>query len=131
MSLEFVKHHGFQELWRNVTQRLSVEGVDIVDRLRTALGQLTERGIAITTLAEEMRQNPDHLQDLYELSNLIHVDVPRAGYSTPVSFEEFSDVYSHDAQLPDGYFLATRGEKYIGLSYLRATDGDPLCLEVV
>ena len=89
-----------------------------------------ERGITIVTLSEEVRRNPDYLRCLHQLHNLIQMDVPRAGYFTPVGYDEFADEFRRGTHLPDGYFIAKSGQRYVGLSYLQAMDGDPDTLEV-
>ena len=125
--LEFARSRGFHELWRNVTQRLTVEEVAL-SGLEEVTDRIAERGITVTTLSEEAERNPDYLRDLHHLLNLINADVPRAGYFTPVSFDEFAS--SRDARPSDGYFLAKQGEEYVGLSYLETTVGNPLSLEI-
>ncbi len=127
--MEFVRRRGFRELWRNINQRLSVGHVDL-DRKHQLTAQASEQGIAIVTLSEEARRNPDYLRCLHQLHNLIQMDVPRAGYFTPVSYEEFALEFRRGTHLPDGYFIAKEGERYIGLSYLQAMNGDPDTVEV-
>ena len=127
--LRFLRRRGFQELWRNITQRLCVKEVDL-SRIGEIQTRLRERGISIVTLSKESKENPDYLQALSELHNLIEADVPRAGYFTPVTYDEFASGFSRGTHLTDGYFLAKHGDKYVGLSYLQTTDGDPRILEV-
>ena len=126
--LEFVRRRGFRELWRNITQQLSVREADVTG-IEEATTQARERGITIVTLSEEAQQNPDHLRALSELHNHVMADVPRAGYFTPVSYDEFAEEFSQGTHLPDGYFLAKRRDKLVGLSYLQRTDGAPGTLE--
>ena len=127
--LEFVRHRGFQELWRNVTQRLSVKEADL-SRIEEATAQARGRGITIVTLSEEAQGSTDYLRALSELHNHILADVPRAGYFTPVPYDEFAQEFSQGTHLPEGYFLAKHGDRCVGLSYLQRTDGDPTILEV-
>lgn len=127
--LRFVQRRGFQELWRNITQRLSIAEADL-SGIQEITVQAREQGTAIVTLLEESQENPEYLRDLCELHNLIEADVPRAGYFTPLTFDEFVDDFSRGTHLLDGYFLAKHGDKYVGLSYLQTTDGDPRILEI-
>ena len=127
--LDFVRRRGFRELWRNVSQRLCLGEVDL-GRKEGLTAMAGDHGITIVTLSEETRRNPDYLRCLHELCNLIEIDVPRAGYFTPVSFGEFVEEFRRGTHLPDGYFIAKRGERYVGLSYLGPMDGDPETLEV-
>ena len=127
--LDFVRRRGFRELWRNINQRLSLKEVDL-GRKEELTARPREQGIIIVTLSEEARRNRDYLRCLHELCNLIEMDVPRAGYFTPVSYDEFADEFQRGTHLPDGYFIAKQGERYVGLSYLQAMDGDPDTLEV-
>ena len=89
-----------------------------------------EQGIIIVTLSEEARRNRDYLRCLHKLHNLIQMDVPRAGYFTPVAYGEFADEFRRGTHLPDGYFIAKQEERCIGQSYLQTMDGDPDTLEV-
>ena len=127
--LRFVRRRGFHELWRNITQRLCVREVDL-SGIEDMTDQARERGTTIVTLSKEIQENADYLRDLSELQNLIEADVPRAGYFTPATYDEFVDGFLRGTHLPDGYFLAKHGEKYVGLSYLQTTEGDPRILEI-
>ena len=127
--LEFIQRRGFRELWRNVTQRLAIEEVDFAS-ISDAACQASERDVSIVTLNDEARANSNYLRDLHKLHNLIHADVPRAGYFTPCSYDEFTDEFLRGTHIPDGYFLAKHGAQYVGLSYLQKVDADPLTLEV-
>ncbi len=127
--LEFIRHRGFRELWWNVTQRLTVEEADLAS-IADAEHQMRQLGISIVTLDEEAATNSDYLRELHRLHNQINEDVPRAGYFTPPSFDEFATDFARGTHLPDAYFLAKIGDEYIGLSYLQKTDGNLCTLEV-
>ena len=117
---EFARRRGFRELWRNVTQRLAVDEADL-SGLKEATRRIGKRGISITTLLEEAERNPDYLDGLHRLFNLVNADVPRAGYFTPVSLDDFAS--SPDARQSDAYFVAKSGGEYVGLSYLEEAAG--------
>ena len=128
-DLRFLESRGFREIWRNVCQRLNVEETDL-SRIDDAMEHARGQGIAIVTLAEESARNPDYLRDLCDLHNLVEADVPRAGYFTPAPYQEFADDFAREGVLPDAYFLAKDGDRWVGVSYLTKMDGDPHTLEV-
>ena len=127
--MAFVRRRGFRELWRNISQRLCVGEVDL-GRKEGLTAMAGDRGTTIVALSEEVRRNPDYLRCLHELCNLIEMDVPRAGYFTPVGYDEFADEFRRGTHLPEGYFIAKQGQRYVGLSYLQTMGGDPDTLEV-
>ena len=123
------QRRGFRELWRNVNQRLSMEEADL-SRQEELTARAKERGITIVRLSDEVQRSPAYLRSLHELHNAIQTDVPRAGYFTPMPYQEFAEEFSRGTHLPDGYFIAKRGERYVGQSYLQTSSGDPYTLEV-
>jgi mycothiol synthase len=117
-SVRFQEGHGFVEKRRTWGSRLDVTHCDLShfqDRSRA----LAERGIRISTLAEEGAGRPEVVRRLYDLGLGTWGDVPRMGGYTPSTFEEFleSDVRS-PRFLPDANFLAVRGERFVGWSSL-------------
>lgn len=95
--------------------RLPVTEVDISPFL-SVLEQVSTQGIIITTLKEERERDPKCLRKLYELSITIHADIPMPEQFTPVPFEEFKRWFQYPTLLPDAYFIAKYGDRYIGLS---------------
>lgn len=126
-SLAFAHRHGFREL-----RRLWISTLDLT-RLPTQRdsghGETLEReGIRFTRLSEE---GPDRLevrQRLFDLHDETSRDVPRVGEFSPISFEQFVREFDSPGFLPEAYFLACDGERYVAMSSLakNPTESDSL-----
>ncbi len=126
-AIAFVKKRGFVEERRVWELRLSVAEVDISPFL-SVLERVSTQGIIITTLKEERERDPDCLRKLYELSIAIHADIPMPEQFTPVPFEEFKRWFQYPTLLPDAYFIAKHGDRYIGLSNMWRSEANPKLL---
>lgn len=124
-SLQFLQENGFVEARRSWESRLAVKTFDF-SKFTHYLEKFSAHGLTISTLAEERQRDPACLKKLYELYVLVMEDVPHPDQYTPVDFEHFLR-YSveHPDAIAEGYFIAKDGEKYIGLSNLRRSLGEP------
>jgi GNAT superfamily N-acetyltransferase len=86
------------------------------------------QGIAIVTLAEEQQSNPNCLQRLYELQRAISEENPIFGHFASATFEEFAKWMERPTLLHDAFFIAKKGDEYIGISNLALTKEKPNCL---
>lgn len=93
------------------------------------VGAVLAQGIVLTTLRRERQEAPDCLARLHALSNRLNADVPGSENATPQTLEDFIRELDEPQALPDAYFIAKDGADYIGLSYLRAREADPNCVE--
>ena len=115
--LAFLMARGFEEVDRVLDLRLEVAEADVSPFLSIAEG-VRDRGITITSLAEERRRDPRCVEKLYELTSALHQDDPSRGPFAPPSY------YAREAQLwlnmpyilPDAYFIAKHGNQYVGVS---------------
>lgn len=129
-STAFLHRFGFAEHGRGFESRLQVDACD----LRAFAGyaeRVAHLGIALTTLAEELRRSPDCLRAIYEMHCVLDIGVPRDDpeIPTPPLFDEFLAHSVHSPRaLPDAYFLAKLGDVYVGESVLKASDADPRLL---
>jgi GNAT superfamily N-acetyltransferase len=124
-SIAFLQKNGFTETMRTWESRLPVATFDL-KKFAHYLERFSAYGFTITTLADELKRDPNCLKKLYELYELIMEDVPHPDQHTPVDFEHFLR-YSieHPDAIAEGYFIAKDGEKYIGLSNLRKSQDEP------
>lgn len=121
----WVHGRGFQEAFRSWQLVLDVAHCD--DRLlHQQLGSAETPGITITTLAEEQRADPLWLVKLYDLHMSFVPDIPVPDHPNPAPplswFAEY--VFNNPQSLPDGFFIAKDGDRYIGESFVQR-DGDP------
>lgn len=136
-SLAFLQRYGFVEHSRDYESRLEVRGAEPgrlagdLERFAGYLERAAERGVAITTLAEELERAPDCLRAVYQAHTVLDMDVPADDPDppSPRTFEEFVEKEVRDPTvLLDAFFLARFGDAYIGESAMKRTHGDPSLL---
>lgn len=129
-SIAFLQRYGFVEHARSFESRLPVAQCELA-RFAAYAERPAQCGVLLTTLAEELRRDPDCQPVVYQLHCTLDVDTPRDDPEppTPPSYETFlaTGVRSPLA-LPDAYFLAKVGEMYVGESILKRSASDPTWL---
>ncbi|HKC62421.1 MAG TPA: GNAT family N-acetyltransferase, partial [Pyrinomonadaceae bacterium] len=124
--LNFLNERGFIETMRLMDLRLSVEEADLAP-FSTVVEKVRERGISISTLAEERAHDPRYVEKLYELTSTLRIDDPLRDPFTPASF------YEREARLwlerpyvlPAAYFIAKHNDNYVGVTDLNLLDVVP------
>jgi len=123
--IEFFRRRGFSERTRNWESRLDLSTANPAPFHRY-MDKALKDGITFTTLAEEQRRGQDSLRKIHELVQLIQADMPREADFTPLSYEEWETYSLKNPQLlPEGYFLAKDGSKYVGMSDVHRIDTEP------
>src|SRR5207245_9836481 len=98
-------------------------------RFKAYLGRVASRGITISTLAEERRIDPDSTKKLHEIVQVIAEDIPQPAPSTRVSYDQWEAFeLKNPSLLPDAYFIARDGNRYVGLSVVWKSDAEPKSL---
>jgi RimJ/RimL family protein N-acetyltransferase len=122
-SLRFLAQQGFQARRRSW---ISVLTLDAAREFPDRSGELAKEGITFTTLAEEGAERSDVLRRVADLFTEAEADAPRMGTFTPPTFEQFLQLNVHRPTiLPEAYFLARRGEEYVGMSTLERINAEP------
>lgn len=122
-AVRFLSHQGFSERRRTWRSNLDLAGAENLPD-RTEL--LTREGISFTTLAEENMESTEFLRDLYDLSVSTSTDEPRIGPYTPLTFERWVELEIREPWLlPEAYFLAREGGRFVALSTLRRSEVEP------
>lgn len=117
-SVAFLLHRGFREIEREWESRLDVEAFDFAP-FSTAIGRVTAQGLTLTTLAEELRRDPDCLPRVWETHRDCERDVPEAEPITDIPYDLYvKQELEAPSALADAYFLAKDGDRYVGESYL-------------
>jgi GNAT superfamily N-acetyltransferase len=128
----FLVRRGFVEVERSWESRLDVGAFDFAafagDEERVAAGP-QGAGITLTTYAAESARTPDVLPKLYELYDACGPDEPSVDPYVSMPYEEFARILDHPAFLPEAWFIARDGERYVGASQLMADLGQPDVLE--
>src|SRR5437016_4173913 len=115
--LAFLNERGFKEVDRVLDMRLEVVDADI-SRFFSVVRKVEDRGITITSLAEERIRDPRCVEKLYELTTILHDDHPGRGPFAPPAYNAREALLWLEMPyvLPEGYFIARHGELYIGVS---------------
>jgi RNA polymerase sigma factor (sigma-70 family) len=112
-----LKSHGFEEASSVLDLRLNVATADVL-AFQSLLKRIEAQGIEITTFAEEREREARCVEKLYELTALLSQDDPARGPLAPPSYNAREAVMWMQMSyvLPDAYFIAKRGDEYVGVS---------------
>jgi GNAT superfamily N-acetyltransferase len=112
---EFLTHHGFVEVMRDWESRLDLPAFDPTP-YAYALERAEREGISIRPLAA-LASDLDRDYKHYEMDWEVTLDIPAPDTRTKPTFEYFKkrNLDSPDF-LPEGWFIALDGEKYVGES---------------
>jgi GNAT superfamily N-acetyltransferase len=124
-SIAFAKHVGAVELKRDWESRLALATFDPAP-FAAAPKRAEDAGVRITTLADEIRADPDAVRKAYALHAETRLDVPNLDPATPSPYERFEEeVLRSPWALPEAYFIAIRDGRYVGESALGTEGADP------
>ncbi len=124
-SVEFLRRRGFVEAERGWESILEVAAFPL-ESFGTTEARVRAAGIGVTTLAEAMAHDATALRRAHALAVACDLDIPSADPSTETSYDLFvaRDVQAPNA-LPDAFFLATDGGRFVGTSFLIQRLADP------
>lgn len=116
VPIAFLAKRGFKEKMKAWESRLDPVQVNLSDYSSYSKKAFDE-GIAITSLADERRQDPECLKKLYDLVQTVAADMPMPDQFTPTSYEQWMAAEINAPGLaPDGYMIAKDGSNYVGMS---------------
>jgi RNA polymerase sigma factor (sigma-70 family) len=115
--LELLMSRGFEEVSRVLDLRLNVGDADVSTFL-PVLKRIEEQGITITTFAEERERDPRCVEKLYELTTLLRQDDPARDPLAPPAYNAREALLWLEMPyvLPEAYFIARRGDEYVGVA---------------
>ncbi len=115
--LDLLESRGFEEVSRVHDLRLNVGDADVSTFL-PVLKRIEEQGITITTFAEERQRDPRCVEKLYELTTLLRQDDPGRGSLAPPAYNAREALLWLEMPyvLPEAYFIARRGDEYVGVA---------------
>jgi mycothiol synthase len=121
--LHFLEKRGFQEVIRDIRSELNVKAFDL-----TRFTGLEERfrgnGIEIKTLPE-LENDPERTRKLYDLDWELSLSVPgdlAAGIGRRGLDKYVEYAITGPSALPEGFFVAVKGDEYIGLSHVLSSE---------
>ena len=118
-SIRFLEKRGFKEVIRDLRSELDVPAFDLT-RYTGLEDRFRANGIEIKTLPE-LENDPERNRKLYDLDWELSLDVPgdlaggigRRGLDRYVEY-----AITGPFALPEGFFVAVKGDEYIGLSHV-------------
>lgn len=133
-SVAFLRHAGFTEVGRDFESRLPAAACDLTP-FAVYVDQTRALGIELTTLADELARDPTCLRGVYQAHCALGFAIPSEDpdLPAPVSFEAYRAwQVEHPLVLKDAYFLAKRGDVFVGESAMKrsAVDGGVLHQEL-
>jgi mycothiol synthase len=125
----FLARRNFVErrrLWRS---HLDVPSAD-TSQLPSLVRAIEAEGIQFTTLTREGVHDPEVVSRVYDLDAETGKDIPRDGAYTPLPLEDFKRLFlGGDHALPDAWFLAKVGDRYVGYSSGAREPAQPTVLQ--
>jgi mycothiol synthase len=120
--MAFLAERGFAEKMRYYESRLDLTSFD-ASRFAGASERAAEQGITIKTL-RELEADPDRDRKLFEFHSTVVRDVPSPGETNDITYEAWHKrTFENPSLLPDGFFMALDGERYVGISNLWEAKG--------
>jgi len=120
-TLTFLWRYGFVETQRMYRLVLDVATANVAT-WRGLEPQLVMQGISISTFAYERAHDPAAFQKLYNLHVAALPDWPDPDPDpnppTTIAFADYFRRFEQGAIVPEGFFIAKRGDRYIGYSGL-------------
>lgn len=117
-GLRFLAQRGYQEEMRAWESRLDMSSFDPAP-FAGQIEKVEAQGIRIATARELSASDPEFWRKAYELDVAVSPDVPSPEPVTSGSFENWlKNTRENPSFVPDGFFVALDGERYVGLSSL-------------
>jgi RimJ/RimL family protein N-acetyltransferase len=115
--VNLLESRGFEETSRVLDMRLDVATAD-VSLVPELVQRFEAEGISISTFAEERVRDPRCVEKLYEFTTLLNQDDPARGPFVPPAYNAREALMWLEMPyvLPDAYFIAKRGDEYVGVS---------------
>lgn len=124
-SVAFAKKIGAVELKRDWESRLDVASFDPAP-FASAPRRAADAGVRITTLADELKTDPDAVRKAYVLHEEARIDVPSIDPATPSPYERFEEeVLRSPYALPEAHYLALRDGRYVAECSMGKEGTDP------
>jgi mycothiol synthase len=122
-SKQFLEKRGFREVIRDVRSELKVQSFDL-SRFTRLEDPFRAHGIEIKTLPE-LENDPDRNRKLYNLDWEMSLAVPgdlAAGIGRRGLEQYVEYAITGPSALPEGFFVAVKGDEYIGLSHVLSVE---------
>lgn len=123
-GLRFAEARGFSETMRVWENHLRMTDYH-PERFSGAVETVEASGIVLRTFAELRASDPGFFRKLFEVQEEISQDAPQPDPATPLDFDVWRGrVINNPNLIPDGYFVACDGERYVGISTLFSSQSE-------
>lgn len=128
-KISWLRNEGFREVMRYPSSILVVDEFDPASYTDLKASIAAQR-IEIISLDELADRDPGWQRKVYDLEMLLSQDVPRPTAFVPTPFEQYAQSNFNDPNfLPQLWFIALDGDKYIGTTSVFKTGDDFELLE--
>ena len=115
-AVSFLENRGYEVIERITNSKIDLSGYDL-EKYAPLRHKLEGEGIEIRPLSELMDAEETYLVKLEELHWVLALDEPHAEPPKRISLDEFKHFYIDTPHFyPDGWFIATDGDKFVGWS---------------
>lgn len=113
--INLLTKRGFEEVTRQLDSRLTLADAS-TNSVATSQQAMERIGVTISTLAEERAREPNCVEKLYQLNVLLEEEKNDSGVKPPAfDAREALMWLQMPYVLPDGYFVARHGDRYVGV----------------
>lgn len=122
-TVKFLEKRGFHEVIRDIPSELDVQAFDLA-RFTGQEDRAHSHGIEIKTL-QSLEDDPNRNQKLYDLDWEMSMSVPgdlAAGMGRRGLDQYVEYAISGPSANPEGFFVAVKGDEYIGLSHVLTSE---------
>ena len=122
-SMRFLVKRNFQEVIRDIPSELDVQSFDLT-RFIGLENRFRGNGIELKTLPE-LDNDPERNRKLYDLDWELSLSVPgdlAAGIGRRGLEKYVEYAITGSSVLPEGFFIAVKGEEFIGLSHVLSSE---------
>ncbi len=123
-SVSFLEHRGYEVIERITNSEIDLSGFD-VEKYAPLRQKLAEQGIEIRPLSELMDDEETYLAKLEELYWVLANDEPHAEPPKRITPQEVKEWFIDTPHFyPEGWFIATDGDKFVGWSAVLVHKGE-------
>jgi GNAT superfamily N-acetyltransferase len=115
VAVTFLEKRGFHVSLREQDSELDLSTWD-ASEFEDTERSVRESGIVILSAAELAEADPDWKLKSWELHGEIIPDVPDDDLLTNEPYEQFAKSFEHPDFIPEGYFIALDGDRWVGMS---------------
>lgn len=119
-SIRFLERRGFREVMRTWENHLDLTSADM-SQFDELLARVAALGYEVTSYAA-IKEEPQRVRELFAFVNRMRQDVPSAEPVTDFLFDTWLSYFAHKHAWQEGYLLALKEGRIVGMSSLWKTD---------